>query len=334
MKVCIYIAMFFFFSACAQEQQANWALHPPITHSNAVEIDSNNFVEALSSYVKRYPIEPYYYVFVNNEGCFYEILINDVPAERYFKDGKMATPINLNYYINKSGKQTLTYRLYPQTKREDGFNMDKLPAWTKIGIELYVRDNADLHNAFDSEKEVLQHTSLTQADGKTFVAAGETYYEYTLSFDAEVPYQGKGWEDSKKKKKMDPDTLLEKTVSAYQYFWHIIDSKDSTLEFNLSLNNYVSQIVNHYQTKEDLYKIHSAIQFVYQEPTFKMEPLQDYKLKLYGHGRIVCLEIESEILYLKHYWPIYGLYNNGARGRFLRLYLHIPQGKTTFEIIR
>ena len=334
MKVCIYIAMFFFFSACAQEQQANWALHPPITHSNAVEIDSNNFVEVLSTYVKRYPVEPWYYVFVNNEGCFYEILINDVPAECYFKDGKMATPIDINNYINKSGKQTLTYRLYPQTKREDGFNMDKLPAWTKIGIELYVRDNADLHNAFDSEKEVLQHTSLTQADGKTFVAAGETYYEYTLSFDAEVPYQGIGWEDSQDLRKMDPDTLLEKTVAAYQYYWHIIDSKDLDLDITLSLKNYINQVVCEYRPKNEIEDMFNSIKFVYEEPTFKLQPLKDYKLKIYGNGRIVCLETESEDLRIKNNWPIYGLYENESYVRFRRLYLHMPQGKNTFEIIR
>ena len=64
-------------------------------------------------------------------------MVNDVPAFKYFKEGQIITPITINEFINKSGKQTITYKLYPLTKRTGGDGFNTLLDWTSIKIELF-----------------------------------------------------------------------------------------------------------------------------------------------------------------------------------------------------
>ena len=83
--------------------------------NNKVKITKENFKKELAKYIRSYEKEPIYYIYVNHEQCFFEVLVNDIPAFRYFRDGGIMSPINLNEYIYHSGKQTITYRLYSQT---------------------------------------------------------------------------------------------------------------------------------------------------------------------------------------------------------------------------
>ncbi|WP_367209180.1 hypothetical protein [Sphingobacterium sp. R2] len=75
--------------------------------------------------------------------------------------------------------------------------------------------------------------------------------------------------------------------------------------------------------------------FYFDNPTFKVEPIRDFTLKLYGDGKLVCLEHSSLDLRLRGGSAIWGKYKGNTGGtfaRFLSLYLYIPKGKDTFEI--
>lgn len=121
---------------------------PPITDSNKEKITAQNYLEEQVKYIKSSSNEPLYYIYVNHEQCFFEILVNDVPRFQYFEEGSIMTPINLNNYINRSGKQTITYRLYPQTTK----GLNHLTEYTSIKIGLYERNNADTVNGFEHQK--------------------------------------------------------------------------------------------------------------------------------------------------------------------------------------
>ena len=60
-----------------------------------MEITANNIVEKIASQVKHYPQEPYYYIYIENSLCIYEILVNDVPVVKNFEYGEYATPFTL-----------------------------------------------------------------------------------------------------------------------------------------------------------------------------------------------------------------------------------------------
>lgn len=321
--------------ACKQKQK-NMDMITPITESNKEKITGENSLQHQLNAIKRYSDEPLYYIYVNHAQCFFQVLINDVPIFRYFEDGQIMSPIILNNYISNSGQQTITYRLYPQTKRTYGEGFSALTKYTKFDVKLYKRNNADTANSFENQKLLLTHQAATKTDGKSFIGDGKDYYEYTFAFDAKVPYQLKGLEDSEDLTKMDQKELLKKTEIAYHYYWDIINKKNLDDYFRLGFAPSISQIISEYLDQDLIQKGRNDELLDFNEPTFKLEPLENYSMKLYGHGKIVCLEQTSEDLRLKKRWAIWGKYKTSegeTRVSFTKLYLHIPKGKDTFEIL-
>ncbi|WP_443943841.1 hypothetical protein ACJVDH_13025 [Pedobacter sp. AW1-32] len=309
----------------------------PITDSNTETITAANTLAQQVKAIKHYADEPLYYIFVNHNQCFFQILVNDVPVFQYFQDGQIMTPIILNNYINHSGKQTITYKLYPQTKFETGEGLTELTNYTKMKIDLYVRNNADVNDSFEGQKEILTHQSATKEDGKTFIGDGKDYYEFSFDFEAKVPYELPDWNESQDLSKMDQDVLLKKTEAAYQYFWNIINTKKQDEYFRLGFASNKAQVISEYFDEKMIEDGLRDELKDFTEPSFKLQPLENYKMKLYGNGKIVCLEQNSEDLRLKNRWAIWGKYKTAegeTRVSFSRLYLHMPKGKDTFEIIR
>ncbi|WP_316804294.1 hypothetical protein [Pedobacter nototheniae] len=332
------ILLFCFFSCVllSCNTKKSTFVKPPITDSNKEKITAENALENQLKAIKRYADEPLYYIYVNHEQCFFQVLINDIPVFRYFEDGGIMSPIILNNYISHSGKQTITYRLYPQTKRTYGKGFNILTPYTKFDVKLYVRNNADTANSFDKQKLLLTHHAATKADGKSFIGDGKDYYESSFIFEAKVPYELKSLDDSKDLRKIDQKELLKKTEMAYQYFWDILNKMKKDDYFRLGFASNISQINSEY-LDEDLIKNGMNDELLdFNEPSFKLETLGNYSMKLYGDGKIVCLEQISEDLRLKKRWAIWGKYKTSegeTRVNFTRLYLHIPKGKDTFEIL-
>ncbi|WP_316804293.1 hypothetical protein [Pedobacter nototheniae] len=309
---------------------------PPITDSNKEKITAENSSQNQIKAIKRYADEPLYYIYVNHEQCFFQVLINDIPVFHYFEDGGIMTPIILNNYINHSGKQIITYRLYPQTKRTYGEGFNILTPYTKFDVKLYVRNNADTANSFDKQKLLLTHHAATKADGKSFIGDGKDYYEYSFAFEAKVPFELKGWEESKDLSKIEPKVLLAKTEAAYQYYYNIIKNKQIETYYRLTFANTIAQIKSEYWDVDDIKEGENEDQAFLKDATFKLEPLENYKLQLYANGKVACLEQTSNDLRLKKESSIWGKSKNekgGTEATFIKLYLYIPKGKDTFEIL-
>jgi len=333
-RVLVFLVFIFGLIGCSQNPQ----FKADIIAEKSNNITAKNIAEKIFEKVKHYPQETYYYLFVNHQACYFEIMVNDVPAFKYFKEGQIITPISINEFINKSGKQTITYKLYPLTKRASGDGFNTLLDWTSIKIELFQRNKADTTgNAFASEKKVLEHSSLTKPDGKAFIAEGKDYYEYTFTFDAQVPYKNKGWENSEDLSKLDQKKLLAKTENAYKQVWNILEKKEADSYFNLIFNSYLETCQAEYTDKEKIEKIIKSNLLPFENKTYKLEPLEGYKMVLYGNGRIVSLDLVSMDPRLRNKWAIWGKYtdeDDDISSRNIRFYLHIPKGKTNFEVIR
>lgn len=310
--------------------------HPSITESNPTAIMADNALSVKEKMIKHFPKEPLYYVYMDHEQCFFEILVNDIPAFRYFQDGGIMSPITLNNYIAKSGKQKITYRLYPQTEREQGEGFKELTPYTRFNLTLYSRDNADTLTSFDKQVKLLEHASPKKEDGKTFVGAGLSYYEYTVEFDANVPYeQSPSLETAVDLRTIDKEVLEKKTVEAYKYFGKLVSDRNKDQYFALVFNSDRRQVQSEYYTPEHLKENGKDDLFYFDNPSFKLEPLENYAMKIYGDGKLVCLEHTSTDKRLQGRSSIWGKYNaeeGGVRVRFLRILLYIPNGKDSFEI--
>lgn len=327
-------------TGCGQQtpasNKASSAVKAPITESNQEKITAKNYIQKEIKTVNVDSQGFEYYFSITPKECFYEILVNDIPVYRHFEDGGVADPVCLNPYINHSGKQSFTYRLYPQTTGTNEDGLKKLTAQTRLKIKLYGRKESDRINAYKNKKLLFDHTSATTADGQTFIAAGKDFYEYTITFDAEVPYKLVGTDDSQDLSKLDQKSLLTKTETAYQYYWKLIKDKNMDDYFRLGFKSDVSEILSSYVSKEDLEAVEDADKFHFLIPEFKLEPMKGYRMRLYGNGKIVCLEQTSEDPKLKNRSPVWGegqLSSGEISSKFYKLYLHMPKGKDTFEIL-
>ncbi|MNK06021.1 hypothetical protein D3C87_239110 [compost metagenome] len=302
------------------------------------KLTSTDYVETLLKSAKHSPQEPFYYLFVSHEACYFQILVNDLPVYNYFNLGQVVTPIDIYSAINRSGKQTITYKLYPQTESQQGEGAKTLLDWTNIKIEVFQRNKADTgKNTFANEKPVVKHSSLTEADGKTFIGKDKDYYECSFTFDANVPYENKGWESSTDLSKLDQKELLTKTENAYKQVWQMKDNKKVDDFFALVFNKEKENAQCEYSIKNDLQESLKN----YMEPLsakgYKMQPLENYKLVLYGGGRLVRLEqtsLDKRLRGESALWSKYKDEDGNVIASFISLYLHIPKGKTNFEVIR
>lgn len=315
----------------------NKAVKNEINQSNMEEINASNISEKIFKSVKHYPEEPYYFLEIKNIlGCTFEILVNDVPTFKFFQEDQVSAEVDVQLMILKSGPQKITYKLYPIGKRENGDVIDKLPDWTEVDLNI-LKINKKKVDPYMSKEILLEHHSLKKPDGKTFIAAGENYYEHSFTFNAQVPYENKGWSNSKDLRKMDQKELLQKTEAAYQQVWNLINDKKADDYFKLTFHSQAEIGQSGYIGQEEVDDVVSDELFPFKEPSYKIEPLENYKMVLYGDGKLVCLEQNNTNPLLRKEFVLWGKYKNesgNTRARFTGLYLHIPEGKTAFEVIR
>jgi len=304
---------------------------PPITAvATSDSITYNNYYDQMVKAVKHYPEEPVYMVYVNNEQCYYELLVNDMPVAEYFDQGKRMSPYYINSNILKSGKQTLTYRIYPETGR----GMMTLGDYTSIGIDIGVIDQKKGFKASNMDT-VMVHQSLKTPDGKHFIASGKDYYEYTFEFEAKVPYNEIGLAKSKDLRKMDQKELLHKTEEAYHYLAELIRNKDKDQFARLNFNAVVRQYINGYDTPDMIKDSFTILHDWFYDKTLKVNPLKDYSLKFYGEGRVVSLILNSKVALYRNSSALSGNYideDGDEAVQFFRILLHIPEGKDSFEV--
>ncbi|MFI0430155.1 hypothetical protein [Mariniflexile sp. HMF6888] len=222
------ITLFFvisFLVACGQEKKTESISHDEkINIMQNPDINSQNFVSKVLEKVKHYPKEPIYYMRLSKVNCHIEVLVNNMPVYEDYEMDIVATPIDINAGILKSGKQKLTYRLYPlgdleKEMYENGESYPTLTDFTRLSIWIIQMDNKGEQKLKD-EVEVMHHINLTD-ENDNFIASGESYYEFSFEFQAEVPYEVEGWINGQDLTKLDQKLLEEKALeylNTYQKF--------------------------------------------------------------------------------------------------------------------
>jgi hypothetical protein len=185
----MYSLLFVCFVSCSQKKDN-------IKGTN-MDISANNIVAKITEHVKHYSKEPIDYLYAANSLCVYEILVNDYPIHQNFKYEQLATPIYINEAILKSGRQKITYRIYPAPKEFNG-GSDVFDSDTQFDVGVYQQDfkrpDTDTEVLVKEEKLPIKEIQVGDKEFekvKEFVAKGQKYYEHSFYFDAEVPYKMK-----------------------------------------------------------------------------------------------------------------------------------------------
>ncbi|PQL91509.1 hypothetical protein, partial [Apibacter adventoris] len=288
----------------------------------------------LKKNIQRYSYEPLYQIKVRTD-YNYQILINDFPVFTNFdyelKGG--AIMFNINKAILQSGIQKLEIRIYPESINEitqkeflDSKGYFKLQmtqtAWRKDG------------GGLEEPKTILEYELPKENKhiGNTIDYAKLKSFTDSLSFEATVPYHLQGWTNGEVFKEEDSLQLKAQVAAFYQDIINAYQKK----EWDYIRTQYLQADKEKYQaeyiTDENIEKFQKGLEN--SKIDRKFFPLENYKLSVYGNGRILCLgTISGEN---KGYSALGYHYETKEKigDSFISLYLYRPKGSSQFQIIR
>jgi hypothetical protein len=312
-------------TACSQQSENNKNSNLTKDHEMIdTLITSKNFVEKVAQKVKHYEREPIWFYYVVNRS-HYEIYTNDLPTQKYYGEGGLANRIEFNKSILKTGKQKIRIRIFP----EDG--NAELSFYFRVKIGYYLKDKPRYDDHIITKEIEFQKSH--------FKKIGENVYETIYEFEAEVPYENKGWSEGQDLRKFDPKEL-EKAVLAYlQVLKKNMKEKDFDKYFKkiyISESEYAQSQFSNRELVEEIYYEYLAL---FDEGKFKIQPIENYKMVIYGEGKLVTLEQTSLDKLLRGGSAFWGKFYEGKAvyNDFLEYYLYLPQGKSLedgLEIIR
>ncbi|MCP2028710.1 hypothetical protein L1276_003881 [Flavobacterium sp. HSC-32F16] len=303
------------------------------------DLTSKNFIETIHKTIKHYDYEPIYYLTYEQNICYSEILINDIPVNRNYKEIAYGDGNPINDYIFKSGIQKVTFRLYPAANGKD-FDHHTLNEETDMKIVISESDNIDRNK---KGKQIASYftPTINKLDQygnpiTQFIATGKTYYEASFTFEAKVPYEFNSLFKGQDLRKWNQEKLQKKVVDFYKNQLRLLKEKKTEEYFSYLELKEKETCQSLFYNKKELQDVLDSYLESFTIPNYEFQPLENYKLKLYGDGRIVCLELVSSDPKMKDKSALWAKFDegDGMMADFLQYYLYIPEGKDELEILR
>ena len=258
------------------------------------------------------------------------VYVNDIKASEL--NMPLGTAIDLNPYVLKNGKCKIKLQIFPLFRRGD----------TLVTVENIMRCNLFFGSYIRNKEtdEILNY----KADIALPIIAPSTdvpYFEQEWEIElTELPYELEGWSKGQDLRKWDKDKLEKKVVAYYQKLWHILNNGEGEKYMNLWKKADQELMFYDYETDYDsIYKEES--EEIKKNCTNNMIPLEDYEMKLYAEGKLVCLERKTHTKEFNNYSPldikgwsplIRKGKKSGAEDFPVKLYL--PEDSNEFVIIR
>ena len=332
-RVLILVTLLSIIQACTQKNKTMITQNPTIT--------ANNIVDELIKEVKHYSKEPAYFVSYDNEMCYFEIFVNDIPAFKNFNQPLSSSAFQINPNIFKNGIQKVTCKLYPVGKTEYSENEQKVFGKdTKLTLKISVADNIHQDLQGDMLNEFVTPITITKDEYgnniENFIATGKDYYEASYTFDAKaaVPFNLEGFENAQDLRKLDLKTLESKLVKEYVFIRNIYQNREYDNIAKISYNSLRDQFIAEYQTKENIQSIWEELMGAFKNSSFEMQPIENYKMVFFAEGKLVALMQTTQDNHLRGNTVLWAKVNHdgGLRPLFLNSYFYIPKGKTEFEV--
>ena len=259
----------------------------------------------------------------------YELYINDIKADCDYVGANSG--VDMNPYILKNGKYKVKLRIFPAFKAGEKLIASKDIKNSNISFGSYIR-NRETDEILNYEDKLLPITAPT---------IDVPYFEQEWEVEiTELPYELEGWSKGQDLRKWDKKELEKKVVAYYQKLWHILNNGEGERYMDLWKQADQELMFYDYETDYDsIYKEES--EEIKKNCTDNMIYLEDYEMKLYAEGKLVCLERKTHTREFNNYSPldikgwsplIRKGRKSGAEDFPVKLYL--PEGSNEFVIIR
>ena len=259
----------------------------------------------------------------------YELYINDIKADYDYVGANNG--VDINPYILKNGKYKVKLRVFPAFKAgKKLIEFDDIEK-SNISFDSYIRNK--------ETNEILNYNSIPLP----IVAPKEDVPYFEQEWDVELtelPYELEGWSKGQDLRKWDKKELEKKVVAYYQKLWKMLNDGDGERFMKLWEKADDENAIYDYDTEIDEAN-KSEITDIKKHCVNRMIPLEDYEMKLYVEGRLVCLERKTHTREFNNYFPLdlkgwsplvrKGQVRGGAE---FPVKLYLPEGSNEFVIIR
>ena len=305
------------FQSCSQPAPVNQ--NPNIT--------ADNLVEEIAKQVKHYPSEPQYVMHYFNGVCNFEIYINDFKVVKSFNNESFKTSERINPFLLSKNNQ-LKIILYPR----DSVNKLNLQAGLDLKVNSY--ENTDRFSIEKQQSNLFIYQTPEDENG-FFKYAGKEYFEQTVAFTLpDVPYKIEGWKDSQDLRNFDKKLLEQKVLQAYQMIQKSFKERDLDGIAQFSFNKMKDQAIAQYFDEEEVQEGWEELISIAGADNLEFFPLENYELVFYGEGRLVGLKSKKKDKGFRGASALLCKFKREGKwvGAELDYLLHIPKGKTEFEI--
>ncbi|WP_430875789.1 hypothetical protein [Gilliamella sp. G0441] len=272
---------------------------------------------------KQYKQEPFYYVGIYSSNIKWELFVNDVQMFANYQGKITSLIVPLNYNILGSGKQKITFRIYPPNGQAV---LGKYATFDLRGEYYRDKRNMEKYDSFLNFK--LPYGQVEDLP----------YFEKSFEFEAQVPYQITGWTKSKDLTKV-PD-LEQKVVKKIEALRTILENKDTEAYFQAVMPRWKEQFICLYATQEEIENYlqeHSLtngeVSKIFDD--IQILPIKDYQIIIEPNNRLVKLRQKN-----------WNSFTDGIKFKaidkedkkkttgsyFFRF--HIPEGSDELEVIR
>ena len=261
----------------------------------------------------------------------YELYINDIKADCDYVGANSG--VDMNPYILKNGKYKVKLRIFPAFKAGEKLIASKDIKNSNISFGSYIR-NKETDEILNYEDKPLPITAPT---------IDVPYFEQEWEVEiTELPYELEGWSKGQDLRKWDKKELEKKVVAYYQKLWRILNNGEGEKYVEV-WKKADQELFSYYYTTQERYLklVENTIEDVEEYCKGTMIPLEDYEMKLYAEGKLVCLERKTHTkefnnkspLDIKGWSPLISKgEKSGAADYPVKLYL--PEGSNEFVIIR
>ena len=261
----------------------------------------------------------------------YELYINDIKADCDYVGANSG--VDMNPYILKNGKYKVKLRIFPAFKAGEKLIASKDIKNSNISFGSYIR-NRETDEILNYEDKPLPITAPT---------IDVPYFEQEWEVEiTELPYELEGWSKGQDLRKWDKKELEKKVVEYYQKLWRILNNGEGEKYVEV-WKKADQELFSYYYTTQERYLklVENTIEDVEEYCKGTMIPLEDYEMKLYAEGKLVCLERKTHTrefnnhspLDIKGWSPLISKgEKSGAADYPVKLYL--PEGSNEFVIIR
>ena len=261
----------------------------------------------------------------------YELYINDIKADCDYVGANSG--VDMNPYILKNGKYKVKLRIFPAFKAGEKLIASKDIKNSNISFGSYIR-NKETDEILNYEDKPLPITAPT---------IDVPYFEQEWEVEiTDLPYELEGWSKGQDLRKWDKKELEKKVVAYYQKLWSILNNGEGEKYVEV-WKKADQELFSYYYTTQERYLklVENTIEDVEEYCKGTMIPLEDYEMKLYAEGKLVCLERKTHTrefnnhspLDIKGWSPLISKgEKSGAADYPVKLYL--PEGSNEFVIIR